>query len=192
MSKELLKNRNISNSPIERYLENLDRIFQVEPEFYGNDSINDELPGVTSIIYKDIPEKKMITGITYGLSLVKHSDWKNGRPELIISVDSSDISWGQAVGFVANKLRGDCPFSYGDTINFREQISQDSQMDAFFVFAPSILEKSDFVNIDIGLDYNINLAGMYPIYSNEMKLISQWGLEKFWHHSDFDMYNVKR
>ena len=157
-----------------------------------NKSIIPKLPGVTSFVYKNIPEEGMITGLTYGLSLVNHQDWKYGRPELMISVESNDIAWGQVVGYLANKLRGDCPFSYGNTINFREKVSDDSEMDAFLIFAPSILDKEDFLNTNIGADYKINLKGVYPIYSSEIQLISEWGLEKFWHHPDFDMYNVKR
>ncbi|UTW66221.1 suppressor of fused domain protein [bacterium SCSIO 12643] len=173
-------------------MSHLDRIFQVEPEFFSNDSIYPELNGVTSIVYKDIPEKGMITALTYGLSLINHPDWKYGRPELLISVDSDDVSWGQVVGFLANKLRGDCSFSYGETINFGKKISDSSEMDAFFVFAPSILEREDYLDVDIGLDYKINIIGLYPMYASEMELINNWGLEKFWHHSDFDNYDVNR
>lgn len=192
MFDKLFKKKVPKKSPIERYMEHLDRIFQTEPEFISHKSTVPDLKGVTSIIYRDIPEKGMITALTYGLSLAVHPDWKLGRPELIISVDSDDISWGEVVGYVANKLRGDCPFSYTNTINFREKVSDSSEMDAFLVFAPSTLDRPDFLNIDIGLDYKINIAGLYPIYASEMQLIDQWGLEKFWHHPDFDNYSVNR
>lgn len=188
MMKGLFKKK----TPIEKYLAHLDKIFQTKPEYYGDESKKDGIPGVTSIIYKDIPEKGMVTGITYGLSLENHPDWKFGRPELIITVDSKDISWAQVAGYLANSLRGDCPFSYSNTINFREKISDESEMDAFLVFAPSILDKKDYLNIDIGLDYKINIAGLYPIYASEMEYIEKNGLEKFWKHPDFDMYNVNR
>ncbi|QFZ56057.1 suppressor of fused domain protein [Oceanihabitans sp. IOP_32] len=170
----------------------LDRIFQTEPEYYKEESETNGIAGVTSIVYKDIPEKGMITGITYGLSLGNHPDWKLGRPELIITVDSKDASWAQVAGYLANSLRGNCPFSYSNTINFREKISDESEMDAFLVFAPSILDKKDFANIDIGLNYKINIAGLYPIYASEMEYIDKNGLEKFWKHPNFDMYNVNR
>jgi len=188
------KNKEIQNTktPIERYLEHLDNIFQQEPEFYKNDSLVEGISGVTSIVYRDIPEKGFITALTYGLSLVKHPDWKFGRPELCISVESPNLDWGQVVGFIANKLRGDCPFCYGQTINFREQISEDSEMDAFFIFAPSTLDKQDYLNIDIGLDYKINIAGLYPMYSDELDAYGNIGLEAFWHHPNFDNYSVKR
>ncbi|MBX7225570.1 MAG: suppressor of fused domain protein [Chitinophagales bacterium] len=179
-------------TPIEKYLEHLDRIFQTAPEFYKNDSLIDDIPGVSSIVYKDIPEKGYTTALTYGLSLVRHENWKFGRPELCISVESSNLDWGQVVGFIANKLRGDCPFSYGQTINFRQQISSDSEMDAFFIFAPSTLEKDDYLNIDIGTDYKINIAGLYPMYSDELEVFEKIGLQEFWHHQNFDNYSVNR
>lgn len=182
----------MSKSAAERYLDHLDRIFQQEPEFYQEDSLIEGMAGVTSIVYTDIPEKGFITALTYGLSLSKHDNWKFGRPELCISVKSSNKNWGKVIGYIANKLRGDFPFSYGQTINFGEQISDDSAMDTFFVFAPSTLEKEDYLNVDIGADYKINIAGLYPMYSDELEIYEEIGLEKFWHHPDYDNYSVTR
>jgi len=85
------------SSPAERYLEHLDGIFRQEPKFYKEDSLIDGLPGVTSIVYTDIPEKGYTTALTYVLSLVRHRDWKYGRPELCISVESSNLDWAQVV-----------------------------------------------------------------------------------------------
>jgi hypothetical protein len=181
-----------SLTPIERYLNHLDNIFQQEPEFYKNDSLIEGISGVTSIVYRDIPEKGFITALTYGLSLVKHPEWKFGRPELCISVESSSLDWGQIVGYIANILRGDCPFCYGQTINFGEQISDDSAMNAFFIFAPNILDKEDYSNIDIGADYKINIAGLYPMYADELEVFSKIGLQEFWHNPNFDNYSVNR
>ncbi len=188
----MLKGLFKKKTPVEKFMAHLDRIFQTEPEYYKEESETDGIAGVTSIVYKDIPEKGMITGITYGLSLGNHPDWKLGRPELIITVDSKDTSWAQVAGYLANSLRGHCPFSYSNTINFRKKISDESEMDAFLMFAPSILDKKDFANIDIGLNYKINIAGLYPIYASEMEYINKNGLEKFWKHPNFDMYNVNR
>lgn len=187
-----MENENKGNTPIEKYIEYLDEIFQVEPQIFMNESEIEGVQGVVSIVYENIPEKGMITGITYGLSLINHEEWKFGRPELMITVESKDIAWGQVAGFLANRLRGDCPFCYSNTINFRERISNESEMDAFLIFAPSILDKENFLGIDIGIDYKINLAGLYPIYSSEMDLVNEWGLKKFWHHPNFDLYNVNR
>jgi len=181
------------DSPAERYLEYWTNYFNAEPLFYRNESLTQGIPGVSTLVFKDFPEKGLITGLTYGLSLVKHPDWKNGRGELCICVESESLDWAQVAGYIANKLRGNCPFSYGNTINFGQPISNDSEMDAFLVFAPGIFEdQKDYLDIDIGCEYKINVAALYPIYSEEIKVISEIGLEKFWHHPDFDMFDVNR
>jgi len=187
-----MKQKNIKDTPIERYLEYLNNIFQVQPTLSTHESGIDGVEGMTSIIYENIPKKGMITGITYGLSLIEYDEPKNERPELIISVKSEDVAWIKAITLLTSQLRGDCPFTYGDAINFRERISMESNMDAFWIFAPDILEKEQFLGIDIGTDYSINLAGIYPIYSSEIQLINRIGVEKFWHHPDFDKFNVIR
>ena len=63
-------------------------------------------------------------------------------------------------------------------------------MSAFFIFAPSILDPENAV-IDVG-DWMINLAGVFPIYDSEREVYSKIGLEAFWHHPNFDLYNVAR
>ncbi|SNC59875.1 Suppressor of fused protein (SUFU) [Hymenobacter gelipurpurascens] len=177
---------------LEKYLEHLDRIFQIEPEFYPERTLIEGLYGVTSIVYRDIPEPGMVTGITFGLSLLDHPEWQLSRPELCISVESDDTSWARVAGYLANQGRGKLGFCYGDTINFRAQIADDSEMDAFLIFAPAILDSQDYLNIDIGQEYKINVAGLFPIYSSEIGVCHEMGFEKFWHHPDFDMYDVKR
>lgn len=192
MLKGIFKRKN-KKTPVERYLEHLDRIFQKEPIFFRNESEIAGIAGVSAIVYQDIPNKGMVTGVTYGLSLVNHPDWKIARPELMITADSKDTTWAEVAAYLANSLRGNCPFSYSNTINFGSQIAKESQMDAFLVFAPSILtNKDDYLNIDIGASYKISIAGLYPIHASEIKLIENWGLEKFWKHPAFDMYNVNR
>jgi hypothetical protein len=178
-------------SRVERFLAHLDQISGgIEPLFYPVDSTHQGLKGITEILYKDLPEPGFLTGVTYGLSLAEHPDWRLGKPELIISVRSSDERWAHAVGLVAEQLRGVCPFTYGSTINFHAQISPESGMTAFVIFAPAVLDRDSFLNIDVG-DTKINIAGCYPIHETEMKFIDEQGLEAFWKR-DWDLYDVRR
>lgn len=179
-------------TPVEKYLNHLDTIFETEPLFFKNDSQQAGIAGVTSIVYKDLPEQGLITSLTYGLSTVKHDDWKFGRGELCLSVDSKELAWGQVTGFLANQLRGKCPFSYGQTINFGEPIAADSEMSAFLIFAPAVLQREQYLDVEVGTDYKINIAGLYPIYKEEIDVYNNMGLEKFWKHPDFDPFNVQR
>jgi hypothetical protein len=178
---------------LKRYLAYLDSIFAMEPEFHHPlESTIAGAPKVACMAYKNVPEPGHITGVTYGLSKVEHPKWRLRRPELIISVRSTDVHWPLAVAEVANQLRGRCPFTYGEVIDFEDRIAQDSEMSAFFVFAPSILERDAYLDIDVGGPQKLALAGMYPIYDSERKALSELGLDRFWHHPNFDLYDVRR
>lgn len=181
-----------SKDRLGKFLEHLDAIFEREPLFHPFDSNIPGAPEVVCMTYRDVPEPGHITGVTYGLSEVPHADWKFGRPELLIAVQSTDISWPLAIAEMANQLRGRCPFCYGDVIDFGEKVADDSDMSAFFVFAPSILEKADYLGIDVGGPQTINISGIYPIYDSERAAIRELGMERFWHHPNFDLYDVRR
>src|SRR5262245_42206572 len=103
---------------VERYLAHLDRMSGGrEPAFFPVGSPG-TVPNVTSIVYRDLPETGLLTSLTYGLSLADHPEWKRGRPELCISIRSDDETWGLAIAHLASALAGECPFRYGDTIDF--------------------------------------------------------------------------
>lgn len=187
------KNKENNNSkPVELFLKHLDGIFQQEPIFYSGGKSKNAQPKVSVMIYNNVPKEGFVTGITYGLSLFEHPDWKLGRPELCISVKSTDDNWARVAGYIANQLGGDCPFSYGQVVNFGQQIAEDSDMDAFFIFAPSTLSKEDCLGIDVGTNYKVNIVGLYPMYSDELDTFGVIGLERFWHHPNFDNYAVNR
>jgi hypothetical protein len=149
------------------------------------------------LIYKDLPERGDLTALTYGLSLADHPDWRLGKPELCISVRSSDDAWALAAGCLAEGLQGSCPFCYGNTINFQEQVSPESQMTSFLVFAPAVLDRRDFTGIDVsppGHDGHdiINIAGLYPIHEIERQYVDEHGLTaEFWDR-EWDPMDVSR
>jgi hypothetical protein len=181
-----------SPSRVERFLAHLDGLSGgVEPRFFPVESTHEGLKGITVITYLGVPEPGMMTAITYGISLADHPEWRFGKPELCIAVRTDDVIWARAVGFVAEQLRGDCPFSYGDTLSFGARVTPDSDMDAFVVFAPAVMNRDDFLNIDVGDDRPINIAGIYPIHESERQFIRARGLEAFW-KLDCDLYDVRR
>jgi hypothetical protein len=53
------------------------------------------------------------------------------------------------------------------------------------------MNRSDFLNIDVGDDRPINIAGMYPIHGTERQFIRTRGVEAFW-KLDCDLYDVRR
>ena len=175
-----------------KFLERLDAIFKVEPEFFPLESKLAGAPNLACMVYRDIPEANHITGVTFGLSEVDLPAWRSSRPELIISVQSTDAAWPLAVAEMANQLRGHCPFGYGDVIDYGRPISEESEMSGFLVFTPAILSPHAALDIDVGAERPINIAGMYPIYASEGALLAEMGLQKFWEHPNLDRYDVHR
>ncbi len=168
---------------------------QLEERFGKVDAIhpiqceNEEKPTINVFFFHKLPED-CLTAITCGLSNAKMKEWKYGKPELIVTLDTSDISWGLAAGYFASAFFNEKRFQYGDLFTLDKTISDESKMSAFFVFAPSFLSP-DEARFELN-DRIINLACMYPLYPEEVNLYTKIGLEQFWHLEGFDMYNVLR
>ena len=172
----------------ETFLNHFEAMASAEAKFYRVSE-----PGVSpplhTFAFNDIPEPKHITALTYGLSRTTHPDWKLGRPELVISVASTDISWALAMGEVALRLRGQCPFRYGNTIRFGTAISPESEMAAFAVFAPAVMDRAQ-ATVTLA-KYTVHVAQMYPIYEGEMGTIRAEGPQAFFRR-EIDFYDIHR
>lgn len=167
-------------SRVGRYLAHLDRLFAgQEPRFLPIESSNPALKDVLAITYADLPEPGSLSAVTYGLSLADHAAWRLGKPELWISVRSQDDRWARSAAYVADQFRGVAAFAYGETINFNERMSSESPITAFVVLAPSALDRSNYMNIDVGDALPINLAGLCPIHDAERQWIHEHGLDAF-------------
>ena len=161
-----------------------------KPAIHMVRSEDPQLPDVAVLVYENWPQPGFITAFTYGLSLVNHPDWKLGRGELMISMESLLHAWPYAIGAIVSRLRGSCPFSYGNTIKYGGAISEESDMDAFLVFAPPHLDRNQKV---VRLtEYDCFIGGLYPLYGSELTLYEQIGLEAFWHHPGWDPLNPRR
>jgi len=145
---------------------------------------------VSVLFWHDLPEEGFMTAVTYGLSERNHPDWKNGKCELILTLNTKDKDWGIAMAVFANSFGGKKSFTYSSVFTTDIPLSKESEMCGFFVFAPAILEPKNAVLQMPG--YKIFLKGMYPIYECEVTVLNEIGLENFWHHDNFDMYNVNR
>jgi hypothetical protein len=177
---------------VERYLAHLDRWSGgLEPRFFPVDRPDRSRPRITAIVYDEVPEPGHLTAFTYGLSLAEHDQWTQGRPELSISVASDDVRWALAVAQLAESLRGECAFHYGDTIGFGGPVSEDSDLSAFVIFFPLALERDEALGIDVGDRLPVHIAGAYPIHESERRFIGESGLEAFW-KLDWDPYDVTR
>ena len=151
---------------------------------------DDDKPEVIVFYFRNLPEKGSLTAITCGLSNAKHPDWKFGAPELIVTLDTEDTSWGLAAGYFASAFFGEKRFSYGDVFKVDDSLSDESEMNGYFLFAPSFLDH-DEAEFKLS-ERTIHLVGMYPVYNEEIDIYYDVGLERFWKADNFDMYDPKR
>ncbi|HSA49671.1 MAG TPA: suppressor of fused domain protein [Yinghuangia sp.] len=184
-------------SRVHAYSAHIDRLVgDAEPEVFVAPSTRHDVPGVTALRFAGLPRRGMATSITYGVSLVRHRSWEHGTAELCMCVRSSDAIWSRVLGYLGEQLRGVCPFTYGNTIDFGERIASDTRMTAFFVHASTVIEREDAIGIDVsepslsGTDL-ITIQGMYPIHEIERQFINERGLDAFWNQV-WDTYDVSR
>ncbi|MCI0647433.1 MAG: suppressor of fused domain protein [Chloroflexi bacterium] len=177
------------DSTIEHYLDLLNALTGRQPEYHLITEKH-ERPPVWTIIYRRFPGQGSLTAFTYGLSSIDYPEWRSGRPELIISVDSNNIDWGLAIGYLARTMRGQHSFSYGSIIDFGGIIAGDSAMTGFFVFAPTVLSLEEAA-IQLP-DRTINLVQLYPIYREEYGLIEEMGTPDFFFREDVNLRDVNR
>lgn len=154
-------------------------------------SLRKDLPPVHYYIFKDYPDKNLTTFVTYGLSAMSHPNWHFGRPELILSVDSTNEAWGIALATLVNRFRGEKLFSNGSTYMLDMPIVSDSKMNGFVIFVPSFLSQDEAV-FQLP-DKTVFLSQAYPIYPGEGLMIEKLGFESFWSNKHFkDPYDVHR
>lgn len=174
----------------EQYLSALDDLAGDSPRHDYEITDSGESPSIQVIIYDEIPEADHSTGFTFGLSSVSHPEWVDGRPELMVSVRSKDHAWALCMGKIVRSYRGELAFSLGSILHFGQQISDESSMTSFLIFAPTLLD-ADEARIALD-DRTVNLVQLYPMYKEEAPIAMEIGIEKFFWDLGIDFYDVKR
>jgi hypothetical protein len=150
----------------------------------------EESPAVEVVVYSDVPEVGHTTSFTFGLSSATHAEWVKSRPELVVSVRSLDHAWGLCIGEIVRNSRDKSLFEQGTILHFREQISDESGMTSFLVYACGVLDQQQ--QRMVLPDRVVNISQCYPIYEEEAALIHRVGLEKFFGKLGIDFYDVRR
>lgn len=176
-------------SNAELYTEYLSATFGEERRIFMEDGV-DGGPPISVFVYEDCPEPGMITGVTYGLSLVANPIWTHSRPEMVVSIESSNLSWPRVAANLTAYFALKKRFSYGDVFTVDGPLIDDTEMDAFLIFAQSILDP-EYASVELP-DYRIHLSQFYPLYRTEIELYERIGLHEFWNHPGFGMYDPRR
>jgi hypothetical protein len=146
---------------------------------------------IQTLYFDDLPEPGYCTAVTAGLSSAQRPEWKLAKPELMITMEGNNRSWGFGIAYFASAFFGEKLFQYGDIFKVDDPISpEESEMNGFLVFAPPFSTAKDFT-FELS-DRKVVLSGMYPIYDDEIAYYDQVGLKEFWHADGFAMNDPKR
>src|SRR5688572_17885394 len=157
----------------ENYLERLDALTRGrEPEYRALPSTS-ALPPLAVTIYRDFPERGLLAAFTWGVSEADYPDWQRAKPELVLCVRSphGDEAWAMELGALAERYRGIRSFHYGATFESRKPISNESEMSAFLIYSPAIVDPQN-AHFTVG-ERAINLIGAYPIHKSEIWLVNK-------------------
>ncbi|HYD43192.1 MAG TPA: suppressor of fused domain protein [Anaeromyxobacter sp.] len=171
------------------YFEKIDALVGATGTYYPIGDAGD--PQVVAVAsYADVPEEGHTTSFTYGLSAAAHPQWKETRPELIVSVRSTDAAWGLCIGDAIHRMRRQSAFPHGTVVDIGAPISDESPMSCFLVFDNSLLEEDDSRIVLPG--WTVRLSQAYPIHAAEARLVERLGVQRFFFDLDIDFYDVRR
>lgn len=147
-------------------------------------------PRMLIYYFKDFPSKGMLTAVTAGLSNASHPDWIHGKPELSIALRTDDVKWGKSAAYLAQAFFNQKPFRYESSFALDQPMSGDSAMNACFVYSPPFLDQEQ-IKFELA-DRTIYLAGLFPMYEQEIALYESKGFQNFCRLPGFDPYNPRR
>ena len=151
-------------------------------------SPDEESHPMFAAVYRNVPRSGALTAFTFGLSHF-HPPGIDApvHRELVLSVQSRDIAWAMAAGFIAYQLREKCAFECGDTINFVEKISKKSRMSAFLIHhAHFIAPEARLIHLG---ERDIEIVQITPIFDEERRWFLSGGssADFFAHFSALDL-----
>ena len=179
------------NPSSEQYIDALSLRYGEPTSVVGVESDNAELGMVLAISYSNYPQPGLLTGFTYGLSAASHSQWRDAKPELVVTVQSSNEDWVHAVAYLVEWQRDRHDFAPGSLFHYGKPVSQNSSMNSFLVFEPVAKDQQIFAPIEFD-NQSIVLRMVYPLYEGEVGLIQKVGIRKFMGLPQYDFFSVDR
>lgn len=147
-------------------------------------------PRMLIYYFQDFPEQGMLTAVTAGLSNADHPAWKNGKPELSVTLKTADTGWGSAAAYIAQSFYNDSSFHYQASFKLDKPMSKDSAMNACFVYRPQFMSDEQ-IKFELQ-DRTIFLAGLFPMYDDEVPMYEAKGVKEFWNTPGFHPYDPTR
>ena len=151
----------------------LEQFAGAEAQFLPSPSETHEPPRIAIGFWPQRPESDLYTYFTVGLSAFPFQQSSRHRPELLLCVQSPEISWGLAMGFIASQAGRTFSFPVGETIDFKARISPDSEMAGFLIVPQMVFPEE--ISVFETEACSIRLMQLLPLYDSELRAIRRLG-----------------
>lgn len=176
-------------SPLEHFRSNIESIMAQKAAIFREKSVKKGLPFVYTLVFQS-QEPELLTTISYGASFATTPEQVH-KVELCLQMNSNDMAWAHVVGYLANQLRGDCPFNKGEIIRLGQAVSAESKLNSFVVVPATFTEFPSPVK-DGRKSTGVHIMELIPIYEEEVLSISKKGLDAFLQEIGKNKTNPKR
>lgn len=176
----------------EQYLQYLKATIGIEAEIIGVETDNND--AILVAVCPNYPEVGLTTGLTYGLSEAQHDDWRkwNWKPELAITVASTETEWLLAAAHLIDSHRHTSSFAPGSLFDLGNIVHPESEMQAFLVFNLTIDTPKHLDNIILGDNDAVKVLGLYPLYVGEVAMLHKVGMRKFFELPEYRLFSINR
>ena len=130
-------------------------------------------PPIAAVTYVDRPWPGWTLGLTYGASLCAPAN-----VELVTVVRSRSPRWAWAIADFVDRHRDQLhELGIDDTIDWRQPIAEDSEMDAFVIAPPISLDPAERI-AHLSDDDHVHLLQAVPVHAAELPLARELGSEE--------------
>jgi hypothetical protein len=126
---------------------------------------NDGLAPAYALYFNDWPCAGVLTAFTVGLGLGLHVRSLDAHVELMVSMASTDLSWGAGAAFLGEQCRLHLELQPGATLDMKEPLSSGSSMTGFIVAAPTAWSAPPILLIS---ERRVAILEARPLYPAEL------------------------
>lgn len=123
---------------------------------------DDGLPHAHSIFFNDLPRAGVLTAFTVGLGLGLHGRGLDAHVELVVSMQTTDLSWGAAVAFLGEQCRVHVELEPGATLDMKEPLASGSTMSGFIIARPSLWPSPPILSLSDRRVAILEARALYP------------------------------
>ncbi len=151
--------------------------------------IDDGLPPIYALFFDDWPVRGVLSAFTLGAGLAPHLKDLEAHVELVLSLRTTDMRWGLALAFLAERCRSHIEIGLGSTMNMGQPLSNESTMSALVVTRPH--QWPELPRLEAG-SRSLTILEASPLYPSELPFAKARACGCLERHIASHRYDVSR